>query len=376
VSGWGDGTRSVRGGEGLPVPGAPLRPSPVFAAPFHLGDLPPRAGGADAYARTEHPTLREFEASVGALDGGRCLSFATGMAAISAAVLACVSSGDRVVLPSDGYYTTRLLARDELERFGVRVDYVATTEIEAVAAAGGLDGARLVFLETPSNPLLDVCDIAAVARAAHAAGAVVAVDNTTATPLGQRPLELGADLTVGSDTKALTGHSDLLLGHVSTTDDDLFAAIQRWRNNTGNTPGPFEAWLGHRSMSTLDLRLARQAANAAAVAEVLAGSPAVTGVRWPWRTDDPSFALATRQMLRPNGVVSAVLADEDAVAALLAKTRLWTAATSFGGVHSTIDRRAQWGGDAVEPGFVRLSCGIEDTADLVADLAAGLDGVA
>ena len=376
MTAWGDGTRSVRGGEGLPVPGAPLRPSPVFAAPFHLGDLPPRAGGADAYARTEHPTLREFEAAVGALDGGRCLSFATGMAAISAAVLACVSSGDRVVLPSDGYYTTRLLARDELERFGVRVDYVATTEIEAVAAAGGLDGARLVFLETPSNPLLDVCDIAAVARAAHAAGAVVAVDNTTATPLGQRPLELGADLTVGSDTKALTGHSDLLLGHVSTTDDDLFAAIQRWRNNTGNTPGPFEAWLGHRSMSTLDLRLARQAANAAAVAEVLAGSPAVTGVRWPWRTDDPSFALATRQMLRPNGVVSAVLADEDAVAALLAKTRLWTAATSFGGVHSTIDRRAQWGGDAVEPGFVRLSCGIEDTADLVADLAAGLDGLA
>jgi cystathionine gamma-lyase len=376
VTAWGDGTRSVRGGEGLPVPGAPLRPSPVFAAPFHLGDLPPRAGGADAYARTEHPTLREFEAAVGALDGGRCLSFATGMAAISAAVLACVSSGDRVVLPSDGYYTTRLLARDELERFGVRVDYVATTEIEAVAAAGGLDGARLVFLETPSNPLLEVCDIAAVARAAHAAGAVVAVDNTTATPLGQRPLELGADLTVGSDTKALTGHSDLLLGHVSTTDDDLFAAIQRWRNNTGNTPGPFEAWLGHRSMSTLDLRLARQAANAAAVAEVLAGSPAVTGVRWPWRTDDPSFALATRQMLRPNGVVSAVLADEDAVAALLAKTRLWTAATSFGGVHSTIDRRAQWGGDAVEPGFVRLSCGIEDTADLVADLAAGLDGLA
>jgi cystathionine gamma-lyase len=373
---WGDGTRSVRGGEGHAVPGAPLRPSPVFAAPFHLGDLPPRAGGLDAYARTEHPTLRDFEAAVGALDGGRCLSFATGMAAISAAVFACVDAGDRVVLPSDGYYTTRLLARDELERFGVRVDYVATPEIEAVAARGGLDGARLVFLETPSNPLLDVCDIAAVARAAHAAGAVVAVDNTTATPLGQRPLELGADLTVGSDTKALTGHSDLLLGHVSTTDDELFARIQRWRNNTGNTPGPFEAWLGHRSMSTLDLRLARQAANAAAVAEVLATSPAVTGVRWPWRPEDPSYALARRQMLRPNGVVSAVLADEEAVRRLLSGTALWTAATSFGGVHSTIDRRAQWGGDAVDPGFVRLSCGIEDTADLVADLADGLAGLA
>ncbi len=372
---WGDGTRSVRGGEGEAVPGAPLRPSPVFAAPFHLADQPPRAGGADAYARTEHPTLREFEAAVGALDGGRCLSFATGMAAISAAVFACVGAGDRVVLPSDGYYTTRLLARDELARFGVRVDYVPTPEIGAVAAGGGLTGARLVFLETPSNPLLDVCDIAAVARAAHEAGAIVAVDNTTATPLGQRPLELGADLTVGSDTKALTGHSDLLLGHVSTADGELFTHLQRWRNNTGNTPGPFEAWLGHRSMSTLDLRLARQAVNAAAVVDLLAASPAVTGVRWPWRSGDPSYPLATAQMLRPNGVVSAVLADEEAVATLLSRTRLWDAATSFGGVHSTIDRRAQWGGDAVDPGFVRLSCGIEDTADLVADLAAGLDGL-
>jgi cystathionine gamma-lyase len=354
------------------VPGAPLRPSPVFAAPFHLGDAAPRAGGADAYARTEHPTLRDFEAAVGELDGGRCLSFATGMAAISAAVLACVGAGDRVVLPSDGYYTTRLLAREELERFGIRVDYVPTPEIEAVAASGGLEGARMVFLETPSNPLLDVCDIAAVAGAAHAAGALVAVDNTTATPLGQRPLQLGADLTVGSDTKALTGHSDLLLGHVSTTDDELYARIQGWRNHTGNTPGPFEAWLGHRSLSTLDLRLARQAQNAAAVAEVLAGSPAVTGVRWPWRAADPSFAVASRQMLRPNGVVSAELADEAAVATLLATSRLWTAATSFGGVHSTIDRRAQWGADAVPAGFVRLSCGIEDTADLVDDLSVAL----
>jgi cystathionine gamma-lyase len=355
------------------VPGAPLRPSPVFAAPFHLGDRPPRADGADAYARTEHPTLREFEAAVGELDGGRCLSFATGMAALTAAVMACTGSGDRVVLPSDGYYTTRLLAADELERFGLEIQYVPTTEIEAVAAAGGLEGARLVLLETPSNPQLDVCDIAAVARAAHAAGALVAVDNTTATPLGQRPLALGADLTIGSDTKALTGHSDLLLGHVSTADDGLHARVRGWRDHTGSTPGPFEAWLGHRSMSTLDLRLARQAANASAVAEVLAGSPAVRWVRWPWREEDPSFALATRQMLRPNGVVSAELADEAAVSRLLAATRLWTAATSFGGVHSTVDRRAQWGGDAVAPGFVRLSCGIEDTADLVADLSAALD---
>ncbi|WP_116453107.1 cystathionine gamma-lyase [Blastococcus litoris] len=369
---WGDGTRSVRAGESSPVAGAPLRPSPVFAAPFHLADLPPRANGADAYARTEQPTLREFEAAVGELDGGRCLSFATGMAALTAAVLSCTASGDRVVLPSDGYYTTRLLAAEELQRFGIAVEYVATTEVGAFARDGGLDGVRLVLLETPSNPLLDVCDIAAVARAARAGGTLVAVDNTTATPLGQRPLELGAHMTVGSDTKALTGHSDLLLGHVSTADDELHSRLKGFRDRTGGTPGPFEAWLGHRSMSTLDLRLTRQAVNAAAVAEVLASSPAVTGVRWPWRPDDPSFALATTQMLRPNGVVSAELADEAAVSRLLAGTRLWTAATSFGGVHSTIDRRAQWGGDAVAPGFVRLSCGIEDTADLVADLSVAL----
>ncbi|MGY1812117.1 cystathionine gamma-lyase [Blastococcus sp. SYSU D00820] len=375
-AGWGDGTRSVRAGDEPAVPGTPLRPSPVFAAPFHLGDQPPRAAGADAYARTEHPTLRVFETAVGELDGGRCLSFATGMAAISAAVLACVRAGDRVVLPSDGYYATRMLARDELERLGVRAEYVPTTEIGAVAARGDLAGARLVLLETPSNPLLDVCDIAAVAEAAHAAGALVAVDNTTATPLGQKPLDLGADMTVGSDTKALTGHSDLLLGHVSTRDDELYARLKGWRDHTGATPGPFEAWLGHRSMGTLDLRLGRQAANAAAVAEALAASPVVRGVRWPWLPSDPSAALAARQMLRPHGIVSAELADEEAVARFLAASRLWTAATSFGGLHSTVDRRAQWGGDPVPPGFVRFSCGVEDTADLVTDLVRALGGPA
>jgi cystathionine gamma-lyase len=375
----GDGTRLVHAGDDPAVPGTPLRPSPVFAAPYHLGDQPPGWQGADGYARPDNPTLRVFERAVGELDGGDCLSFATGMAAISSAVLALVRPGDRVVLPSDGYYATRVLARDELERFGLRVDLVPTLEIEDVAARGDLDGVRLVLLETPSNPQLDVCDIAAVARATAAAGAVLAVDNTTASPIGQRPLALGADLTIGSDTKALTGHSDVLLGHVSSartdTGRDLHTRIAAWRKTTGNTPGVFEAWLAHRSMSTLDLRLARQAANAAAIGEVLAASPAVRGVRWPWRPQDPSYPLATRQMLRPNGIVSAELADEAAVQRLLAGSRLLLAATSFGGVHTTVDRRAQWGGDAVPGGFVRFSCGIEDTADLVADLTSALAGL-
>lgn len=373
----GDGTRLAHAGDEPVVPGTPLRPSPVFAAPYHLGDQPPGAGGADAYARPDNPTLRVFERAVGDLDGGDCLSFATGMAAISSAVLAVVRAGDRVVLPADGYYASRVLGRDELERLGVQVELVPTLEIEAVAARGDLAGARLVMLETPSNPQLDVCDIAAVAEATRAAGAVLVVDNTTATPIGQRPLSLGADVVVAADTKALTGHSDVLLGHVSTARTeagrDLHTRIAAWRKTTGNPPGPFEAWLAHRSMSTLDLRLARQAANAAAVAEVLVSSPAVRNVRWPWRAGDPSYALASKQMLRPNGVVSAELADADAVLQLIRSTRFFLAATSFGGVHTTVDRRAQWGGDAVPAGFVRFSCGIEDTADLVADLTSALE---
>jgi cystathionine gamma-lyase len=368
---WGDGTRSVRAGDPPPVPGTPLRPSPVFAAPFHLGDRPPGTDGADTYARTGQPTLRAFEDAVGELDRGRCLAFSTGMAAVSAVLLACAGPAGRVVLPSDGYYATRALGAEELTRLGLQVDLVATTEVVEHARGGGLAAGCVVLLETPSNPRLDVCDIAAVASAARAAGALVAVDNTTATPLGQRPLDLGAHLTVGSDTKALTGHSDLLLGHVSTRDDALVARLRSWRDHTGAVPGPFEAWLAHRSMSTLDLRLARQAQNAAAVAGLLAGHPAVRGVRWPWLAGDPSAALAARQMLRPNGVVSAEFADEEAVGRLLAASRLWVAATSFGGVHSTADRRAQWG-DSVPAGFVRFSCGIEDTADLAGDLAAAL----
>ncbi|MCZ2829492.1 cystathionine gamma-lyase [Modestobacter sp. VKM Ac-2986] len=379
LSRFGDGTRLAHAGDEPVVPGTPLRPSPVFAAPYHLGDQPPGANGADSYARADNPTLRVFERAVGELDGGDCLSFATGMAAISSAVLALASAGDRVVLPSDGYYASRVLGRDELERLGLTVELVPTLEIEAVAARGDLDGARLVMLETPSNPQLDVCDIAAVARATQAAGAVLVVDNTTATPIGQRPLELGADVVVAADTKALTGHSDVLLGHVSTarTEEgrELYARVAAWRKTTGNPPGPFEAWLAHRSMGTLDLRLARQAANAAALVEVLAASPAVRGVRWPGRPGDPSYALASRQMLRHNGVVSAELADADAVAAFVQASRFFFAATSFGGLHTTIDRRAQWGGDAVPGGFVRFSCGIEDTADLVADLEQALAGL-
>jgi cystathionine gamma-lyase len=229
-----------------------------------------------------------------------------------------------------------------------------------------------VLLETPANPGLDVCDIRAVAVAAHAAGALVAVDNTTATPLGQTPLALGADVVVASGTKALTGHSDVLLGYVSTNDDALYAGVETWRKQTGAVPGAFDCWLAHRSIATLDLRLARQSANARAIAEFLLGRPDVAGVRWPGLESDPSFAVASAQMHRIPGVVAFDLGDAGRVARFLAAARLVFAATSFGGVHSTADRRAQWGDDT-SPGFIRFSCGIEDAVDLLADLTAALD---
>jgi cystathionine gamma-lyase len=200
------------------------------------------------------------------------------------------------------------------------------------------------------------------------------VDNTTASPLGQRPLELGADVVVASDSKALTGHSDLILGHVTASDHELAAAVATARTNTGSVPGPFEAWLAHRSLGTLDLRLARQASNAAALVEVLEAHPAVRWVRWPGMPSHPGHEVAARQMRRFGGVVCFELVSRVDVAKFVQASRLVLNATSFGGLHTTVDRRAQWG-DAVAEGFVRLSAGCEDTADLVEDVRAALDAL-
>jgi cystathionine gamma-lyase len=230
----------------------------------------------------------------------------------------------------------------------------------------------LVLLETPSNPGLDVRDIAAAAFAAHAAGALLAVDNTTATPLGQSPLALGADLTLASDTKALSGHGDVVLGHVSTRDPALLTLLREARTRGGAVPGPIETWLAHRGLGTLDLRLARQAANAAALTELLLSHPAATDVRWPGHPSDPAHEVASTQMRRWNGVLRFTLASTEAVGRFLAASRLTASATSFGGLQSAADRRERWG-DAVAPGLLRYSAGCEDTDDLVADVRAALD---
>jgi cystathionine gamma-lyase len=361
----GDGTRVVHAGLPEPVPGQPFLPGPVFAAPYHVD--PSSGPGLNGYGRTDNPTRRLLEAAIGQLEGGAALAFASGQAAVTGLLLSTLRCGDTVLLPADGYYSVRAFAAGTLRGLGVTPLLVPTA-----GPYPPFDGVRLVLVETPANPGLDVCDIRAVARAAHAAGALVAVDNTAATPLGQRPLELGADVVVASGTKGLTGHSDLLLGYVATASAELLAALTAWRTQTGGVPGPFDAWLAHRSLATLDLRLARQTRNAAAVAELLSGRPDVTGVPWPGRPGDPAYRVASAQMRRFPGLVAFDLGAAERVARFLAASELVFAATSFGGLHTSADRRAQWGDDT-PPGFVRLSCGVEDTDDLVGDIAAALD---
>ncbi|MEU5372217.1 cystathionine gamma-lyase [Streptomyces sp. NPDC005951] len=370
MSTMGDGTRAVRAGLPEPEQFEPTLPGPVFAAHFHLSGEPV---GPYTYGRETNPTWTHLERAIGELeapgeDVGTTV-FASGMAAITAVLLSQVRSGDAVVLPDDGYQALPLV-REQLAAYGVEVR-TAPTGGDAQLAL--LTGAKLLWIESPSNPGLDVCDIRRLVEAAHAAGALVAVDNTLATPIGQRPLELGADFSVASDTKGMTGHGDILLGHVTCREPRLTADVRRWRKVVGAIPGPMEAWLAHRSLSTLQLRIDRQCTTALAFAEALAKRTEVTGLRYPGLPTDPSYAVATRQMRRFGSVVSFELADRDTAERFLTALRLVDDATSFGGVRSTAERRGRWGGDAVAEGFVRFSVGAEDPEDLLADVEQALD---
>ncbi|HEX6744100.1 MAG TPA: cystathionine gamma-lyase [Solirubrobacteraceae bacterium] len=347
----GDSTRTAHAGLPAGADGEPFLPGPTFAAPYHL------AGPADAsrfsYGRYDNPTWARLEDALGELEGAQSVVFAAGMAAVSAVVIPGLHTGDVLVAPSDAYPGIRAIARDVLEPNGVEVRLVPTDDA-AVRAA--LPGATLVWLESPSNPGLDVLDLRALIAEAHAAGAVVAVDNTLAGPLRQRPLELGADYSVTSASKHLAGHSDLVMGVVAVADGERAKALREWRIATGSIPGPFEAWLAHRSLATLGLRLERQEANARTLADALRARDDVTGVRWP-------------------GVGSVVCFDVGSEAradAFLEACELVAAATSFGGLHANAERRARWGSDDVSEGFIRFNVGIEDTADLVADVERAL----
>ncbi|MGW0826223.1 cystathionine gamma-lyase [Streptomyces sp. NPDC002845] len=371
ATGTGDGTRAVRAGLPAPVKHEPPLPGPAFAAHYHLPGDPT---GPYTYGRDENPTWSLLERAIGELeapgrDDAETLAFPSGMAATSAVLFSQLRTGDIAVLPNDGYQALPLV-REQLEAYGVEV---RTAPTAGDAQLDVLDGAKLLWIETPSNPGLDVCDVRRLSEAARARGCLVAVDNTLATPLGQRPLELGADFAVASGTKQLTGHGDVLLGYVVGRDAGLMAAVRRWRKIVGAIPGPMEAWLAHRSLATLQLRADRQNANALALAEALRERPEVTGLRYPGLPDDPAHKIASQQMRRYGCVVSFSLPTRARADRFLGALRLVDDATSFGGVRSTAERRGRWGGDAVPEGFIRFSAGAEDTEDLVADVLRALD---
>ena len=381
-----DSTRIIRSTLTRASKGEPLHPSPVFAAPYHTPGDP--ADAMYSYARSHNPTWTALEKAIGQMESGQfsagranagdsyranALVFASGMAACSAIFGAVLRPGDAVVLPGNAYFAARQLMQGYFEKMGIVVRYAPTA---GDAQGEHLEGARLLWIETPSNPTMEICDIAALCEQAHAAGALVAVDNTTATALGQRPLALGADLSVASDTKSMTGHSDILLGHVATRDRELLQKVEGWRTLVGGVLGPMEAWLALRSLGTLPLRLERSSQNAQRIAEFLAARPEVSSVLYPGLPGHPGHSIAARQMQYFGAVLSFELADKAAAEAFFAKAKLITEATSFGGTCTCAERRARWGGDAVPEGFIRLSAGLEDIEDLLADMAQALDGLA
>jgi len=381
-----DSTKIVRSTLTRPVAGEPIHPSPVFAAPFHTpGD--PLAVPYN-YARMNNPTWTVLEKTIGQMESGvfapnhpsagksfraSAVVFASGMAACSSIFAAVLRPGDIAVLPDDTFFATRILMQDYFAKMGITVRLATAA---ALTQGDCIEGARLIWIETPSNPLMDVYDIVALSERAHKTGALVAVDNTTSTPLGQRTLSFGADFAVASDTKSMAGHSDIILGHVATRDLELRQKIEEWRTLTGGILGPMEAWLALRSIETLPLRLERSSQNAQRIAEYLATrTDVVRQVLYPGLKTHPGHAIAARQMRYFGAVLSFDLGNRVLAEKFFTHAKLITEATSFGGTCTCAERRARWGADAVSEGLIRLSSGIEDIEDLLADIAQALDAL-
>jgi cystathionine gamma-synthase len=309
------------------------------------------------YSRSANPTRAALESALGELEGGRAVAFSSGLAAEHAVITAVCASGAHVVLPSDLYGGTYRLVDKVLARWGLRYTMVDQTDLDALAGAVA-DDTRLIWVETPTNPLLNVVDIAEVV--ARSGDALVAVDNTFATPAVQRPLELGADFVVHSTTKYLGGHSDVVGGAAIARDEQWYGALRFVQNAVGAVPAPFDCFLVHRGLRTLHLRMDAHRRSAEAVVELLRATPGVEEVRWPGFSGMVSFRHP-----RATGIASA--------------TKLFTLAESLGGVESLIEvpqamthQSVEGSAAAVPPDLVRLSCGVEDPADLVADLRQAL----
>jgi cystathionine gamma-synthase len=362
-------TLCVEAGSNHTAAGDPVGPA------LHLSTTY-RHGGEYEYIRTASPTIEAFERVIGSLEGGQAVAFSSGMAA-SAAVLDELAPGARVLAPNVAYKGVRELLDERAKAGSLEVSYVDQTDTEAAIAAIG--GAELVWAETPNNPLVGITDLPALAAAAHERGARVAVDATLATPLLQRSLELGADFVVHSATKYLAGHSDSLLGVVSTADEATARALSERRELTGAVPGPFEIFLGLRGIRTLALRVERSQQNAGELARRLAEHPAVSRVRYPGLDDDPGHELAARQMSGFGAMIAFEIgAGAEAAEAACAAVKLISNATSLGGVESLMERRGRYSGEQehVPDNLIRFSVGCEHVDDLWADLRQALDGVA
>jgi cystathionine gamma-synthase len=351
--------------EDRPGDASPLSPRTVLVTagrPPHEADQPLNtpltmastyvAGGEVEYGRYGNPTWSAFEEALGALEGGRCLSFSSGLAAVST-VLGLVGQGATVVAPRHAYSGTIMQLADLESRGRLRASMVDVTDSEAVVKA--CEDAALLWLESPTNPALEVVDLERLVPAAQDAGVHVVVDNTFATPLRQTPLAAGADIVVHSATKFLSGHSDVLLGALVVADDQVYDELKKRRDLEGSVPGTFESWLALRGLRTLGVRLDRAEANAVILAERLREHPEVGEVRYPGFGAIISFVPS-------RGPLAADL--------LTRSTRLWVHATSLGGVESTFERRRRWKSEAatIPEALVRMSVGIEDVEDLWADL--------
>jgi cystathionine gamma-synthase len=350
------GTRRDLGAPATP----PLVPASVYAS---WGEPDP----ARAYGRTGNPGWEALEEALGVLEDAGAVVFSSGQAAAMALLLSLAGGRRSVLLPGDGYYNIRVLA-EQLRPHGAVPVPVDLLDLAAVERE--LDrGPALLWAETPTNPLLRVADLTALAGLAAAAGAPLVVDNTVATGLLQRPLDPGAVATMTSLTKSASGHADVLLGAAATRDPDLLARLRSWRAVGGGIPGPFESWLVLRGLRTLALRAQRQSENALALARHLAGHPRVRAVHYPGTTA-ATLATAQRQMPRGFGPLLSFEIDGGAAAAdaVVAASRLILPATSFGGVESAWERRARWSSETAPESLIRLSAGIEPAADLLADV--------
>jgi cystathionine gamma-synthase len=380
LDGKGFATRCVHGFGGPdPATGAVVPPISLATTFAQQG-----VGGLVAgyeYSRSANPTRAALEAHLAVLEGGRhALAFASGLAAEDA-VLRLLAPGDHVLIPDDAYGGTHRLAVRVHAEAGLVVDAVDLTDLDAVRSAWR-PTTRMVWVETPTNPLLGIVDLAGAADLAHDRGALLVVDNTFATPALQQPLALGADVTLHSSTKYLGGHSDVVGGAVVVDDDGLAERLRFLQNAAGAVPGPFDCYLVLRGARTLDLRMQRHCSSAAAVAESLLAHPSVTEVRWPGLPGHRGHQLAARQMRGFGGMVSfRVAGGEAAAATVCGRTEVFTLAESLGAVESLIELPARMThasvagtGNEVPGDLVRLSVGIEDPADLVADLHQALAG--